>query len=231
MNKSIFGVVAVVAVGGVALFVMMNSAGQRSAGEQPASSTDINTMAPKSEPTSLASLMQLGAPQKCTFSNTQSGVSFSGAVYMASGKVRTNTISAVASTGQTTKTHMILNGGYRYVWTDGSVGGIKSATNAADTAAAYEKSSSGVNLNQNLNYVCASWAVDQSVFVLPADVQFKDVTEMMQGAGSSTATSTPSISNKPFFPDTSAPSPQCSTCDTITDPQIKAQCKAALNCM
>ncbi len=179
--------------------------------------TENNPVA--SAPKSLNELLGLGTSQKCTFSSVNGSDTTSGTVYVAGGKMRGDFTSNVS--GQSTSSHMIVDGTTSYTWMDGQSTGYKMTFNpetGATPSATGSQTSQGPDLNQKSDYNCSAWTADSSLFTLPADVKFMSLGDLLptppSAAGTGTGTSVSS---------------QCSYCDSLTG-DSKTQCKSALNC-
>ncbi|MDQ5883555.1 MAG: hypothetical protein QG654_469 [Patescibacteria group bacterium] len=128
-----------------------------------------------SEKTSLARLMEKGGDYQCTFTHeTQAGDS-SGTVYISGKKIRGDFVSKVSIAGLPdigdVKTFMISDGESVYTWSSMTSDGYKAPINKDVTS----QDSSGVPTNQELDYKCIGWKVDQSKFSLPTNITFKTI--------------------------------------------------------
>jgi len=181
-------------------------------------STTSNTASQDSSPKSLKDLLMSGIAQKCTFSSTTSTGSSDGTTYMASGKVRGDF--SMTTDSKTTKSHMIVDGKTSYIWTDGQTTGFKTtipdetaATPGSQTTNATVNNSAS-SFDQKADYKCEAWSVDQSLFILPTGVTFKDMSVLIPSMAPTTSGSNSS---------------QCSYCNNLTG-DSKVQCLAALKC-
>jgi hypothetical protein len=119
--------------------------------------------------------------------------------------------------GKETTGHMISDGTYMYIWSSGMPTGIKMSIEAAKNAAANTQTNQSVNINQEVSLNCNPWAPDASKFTLPSDIQFRDMSQLLQQVAPSKGTT--------VTPQTQTGS---SPCDQITDPTAKAACANAL---
>ena len=112
------------------------------------------------------------------------------------------------------KSSMIQDGEYAYMWSDADKKGtkFKVAGLPSPSPTATSKSST-VDVNQEVDLKCSSWGVDPSKFVVPTDVEFTDMSAMMDKMQEQSG----------MMKNT-----QKSACDAISDPQAKAQCVSAL---
>lgn len=177
MKKIILGVIVllVLLVGGV----LLNRAKPTS---EVADSTAAATLAetqtsPTTQNTSLKNLLAMNKSQKCTFDTEYS----SGTTYISSGKMRGD-FSAKAG-GQTQITHMIADGQTSYMWMEGQTTGYQMNFSAmqGNTTKGEVNNTGQVNVDpsQSMNYNCSNWPTDASVFALPKNIQFTDMSAMM----------------------------------------------------
>ncbi|MCA9365866.1 hypothetical protein KC723_03140 [Candidatus Kaiserbacteria bacterium] len=132
---------------------------------------------------SLASLIGLGQNITCDYSFSDEGNSGSGTGYFAKDKMRVD--STMQTDGQTYDSHMINDGEYTYVWTTTSDQPFAMKMPVEefeqDSPLIEEDSQqTQVSMDQQVEYDCNSWSVDQSVFVPPADIEFTDMEAMMK---------------------------------------------------
>ncbi len=168
---------------------------------------------------SLKNLLAFQGSQKCTL-DSQSGLADStGEVYISYGKMRGDFISTAQ--GQTIKSHMVINGNTSYVWTDMLNQGFKIPLEKMTAAGADQKQ--GVDLNQSLRYSCAPWVEDATLLTPPIDIQFNDMSSMMNQV-------TSPINQKANNSTASSLQAQCGACDQAPDATVKAQCRAVLGC-
>ena len=176
-TKALAAVAAIVVIGVAVYFVTANKgndstqdAQQQSTGQQQgnADTSGQSTQQPTNGTVS-SSLRELTAQgtRKCTYSDANS----SGTVYTADGKARMD-ISGTYN-GVTTASHAIIDGETYYGWVDGQPSGFKFST--AITGAGSAGSNQNVDVNKKIDYSCGSWSADASMFVVPANVTFTDL--------------------------------------------------------
>ena len=119
--------------------------------------------------------------------------------------------------GKEITAHMISDGTYMYIWSSGLSMGIKMNLADAKNAAQKAGASQSVDINQEVGLNCSPWTADSSKFTIPSDIQFRDMSQLLQQA-------------QPQGTKTVAPSTQAgsSPCDQITDPTAKEACANAL---
>jgi len=128
---------------------------------------------------SLRDLVMSGKPQKCTFSDTRSGATTQGVVYVGGQKVRGDF--TMTTGNQKTDGHMIMDGKTTFVWTSAMPQGVKFAMSAdATTTAASQMSGQAIDYTSAMNYDCDSWTADASLFSVPTNITFMDLSTMMK---------------------------------------------------
>jgi len=198
-------VVVVVAIG--AFLVMKKPSDNGTNGATPPSASG-------SQKGSLKSLLAMGTPQKCTYSDTQAGAHSTGTVMVSGGKMRGD-FTSVAANG-TTHSHMSVMNDTSYMWTDEMSEGFKMAFSQTQSQTSQSNS---VDVNKDVDYSCTPWSTDDSQFQLPAGITFSDMTSVMpSGAKTPSSAGTPSGSSS-----------QCGACDQLQEPS-RTQCRLALSC-
>jgi hypothetical protein len=125
--------------------------------------------APVVTQTSLKELLDAGTPQTCavTFENENGQVK--GTVVVAAGKARGDFTSTVQ--GKESHSHLIVLDATAYLWLDGMFNGIKVST--AQYAAAVK--SGAPDMNTKVPATCVTWTADDSQFVPPSAVTFRQI--------------------------------------------------------
>lgn len=201
----IIGAVIIIAIA-AAGFILTRSS-------NPPTSSLVNQQS-SSGPTTLKSLLALGQNQKCTYEFTDDITgNTQGTIYISGGKMRSD-YTFTARDGQNYQGSTINDSTYIYSWSTVSNQGSKFAINETESVESNDKTTKGVNPDEELNYKCGPWAADSSVFNPPSNIQFTDSTSMMQqideqGSGMKTS--------------------QCSTCENL-EGEAQSSCKQALNC-
>lgn len=186
MNNKVLWVVGLIIVVAIGAYLMMSN---KKSGNQPldnsASNTSVkddkSTTEPATKASSLKDLIALGSSQKCTFSSEGS----EGTIYVSGGKSRGD-FSTTAS-GSTSKGHMMFDGKMSYVWMDGQAQGYKMSLESADdnkptNTPTNTPTQSGVDYDKQMDYNCEKWSADNSMFVLPSNVEFLDMATMMDSS-------------------------------------------------
>ena len=165
-----------------------------------------------------ATLVQSGQSYECTFEYNDEENSSSGIVYMTAGAERIRgDFNITQSAAGPMEVHMIRDGGYNYLWGSAMPGGIKTAVSNEEMLFEGEE---GSPVDENTDYECRPWNVDQSKFVLPNNVEFQDMTAFQTNAGASMGAQGMS----------GASADKCQACEMIADESMAASCKAALSC-
>lgn len=231
MNKTTRIIVAVVVLlllagGGYYLFARSHKNTQTAENTMPQNQMQQMTTGKKS----LFDFFSVAGSEKCTF--TDKATNGSGAVYVSSGKMRGDFQSVVE--GKTNQTHMINDGKFIYMWTDGQKTGYKMSLELVKKEAAQvtispqnNSGSSGerppsqvANMNRQADYSCGSWSADESKFAVPSDITFTDYSAMMQGV----------ITGMPKQNTIQGNSAACAQCNQVPAGAARNQCLAALKC-
>lgn len=176
---------------------------------QPQPQPEQNSPAPvesANTPKSLKELMSAGA-QKCEFKDNQSGADIEGIVFNGNNKIRGDF--STTSEGQKTTGHMIIDEKIMYTWVDNPKIGFKATIDANQAKASANQQ---FDPDKKLDFKCSGWSIDASVFALPADIKFSEITIPSPNASVSKNNSS-----------------QCSACDAAPA-EARAQCRAALGC-
>ncbi len=203
----IIGVIVVLAILGIGAYVMSNKSANPSPAPQTSAQPAASVTSDSSTKGTLKSLLTSGKNVTCTF--TYPDQTGSGTVYISSPKFRGDF--SVKVEGKEMMSHMIQDNGTAYMWTDGSTQGTKFKMDL-NASPAPNASTQAADLNKEVDMKCSDWAVDNSKFAIPTNIQFADLSQMMNTQGQSGA----------------APKMDKSICDQIQDPQAKAACLKAL---
>lgn len=160
----------------------------------------------------------LGANKNVTCKTTAKDQSGSGTIFVAGSKMRGDFSSQVE--GKSMMTHMIQDDEFAYMWSDEDSRGTKFKIDVnqpePSLPAGSSVNSKAENLDDEVDMNCSSWIPDGSKFKPPGEVQFTDLSKMMENT---------KIQNKTG---TTAPKVDSSICDQIEDADAKAQCLNAL---
>jgi len=162
---------------------------------------------------SLIDLVRMGQNLRCSFKTEVTNGSTEGTVYVSGQNIRADF--NITTSGKTMQTSMIKSGDTSYIWGDSLPSGIK-MTLSLDQISQNEQTSRYFNANQKTNYTCAPWNVDSSLFTVPTNVKFTDMTSLLAPKETGTAVQTQTKT------DASDP------CSQITNETAKSACENAL---
>lgn len=135
---------------------------------------------------SLDELFKKGETVMCTFGTSDQAGSMTGVVYVDGTRSRQDLIVNVTEE-QTTENHVIIDNEWMYSWNSMQPGqGTKMNYQAMmDSVEDVEETDTAEEINyqrpdQNFDFQCDVWDVDESVFALPEDIEFVDFTEKMK---------------------------------------------------
>lgn len=239
--KNIYILVTVVLVaGGVFFFINQKKA------EAPTDATHTEQGAQQtpqniSTSHSLKDFLAMNVAQTCSYNRTDATMDVSGTTYVDNGKVRTDTVMTDHKTQKVIHSQAIIDGGYVYTWSDNTPFGVKmqlAAMPAAGSDFAKRASTDGApDMEGKYDYTCTPGGVDASVFVPPANIEFKDMSAIMQqmsgknGMGSDSAGFDPSSGTmEAGAPGANKNAAMCVSCEQASTPEAKAQCRIALGC-
>ncbi len=126
--------------------------------------------------TTLKNLIAMGGSNKCTFASSVQNSQSEGTVYITNGQMRGD-FSSVAA-GKTTLSHMIVKDNVSYVWSDAAPQGFKMSFDAMATQSDANPQAS-VDPNAKVEYTCSSWVSDASLFALPTNITFQDMSALI----------------------------------------------------
>ncbi len=127
------------------------------------------------EKTTLTKLMEKGGNYQCNFSHSTQVGDSTGVVFISNKKIRGDFVSKVSVPGMGNmgdiQTFMISDGDSVYTWSSMSNDGFKSPVSNDSP----KDSSTGVSVDQELDYKCIGWKLDESKFSLPTNITFKTI--------------------------------------------------------
>lgn len=166
MNSKIIGIIAAIVIVGLGAWYFTQN---NNSGEVQNDSMMANDQTELAiENTSLKELMTRGQDIQCSWEDTTD--QSSGTIYVSKDKARGDF--TVIDENQTKIGHMILVSNTSHIWMDGDSRGFK--VSLQNNTEADTSSSQGVDPNKDYNYSCSSWEADNSLFELPADVNFQE---------------------------------------------------------
>ena len=219
MNRNVaivIGILILFLIGSGAYLALKKSP-QPSANKAPVTQNKSADSGAQTVQGTIKSLLSSGKSQKCTYSSNLESASVSGTLYVANGKIRGDFTSGTEQAKMSG--HMIMDGGFSYVWTDMSKQGIKMAIDQKlQQPSGAPASGQTLDINQTLVYTCQGWIGDGSVFTLPSDITFS--TFALPAAASSGA-----------VPSSKATNPSsCSVCDNLPAGSARETCKTQIGC-
>lgn len=166
-SKALIGLVAaVVVIGGGAWYFSSHSSSEGTMGTESEGQTQG-----ESGTLSFKELMMMAGSKKCEVTVNTPDAPATGTVYVSNGEVRSDVMAKPkAMGGKEIAAHMIKSGDYVYSWTDMMPQGVKVKLTAAESAGA----SSGYDANAQVEYSCAPWIADASMFAVPSSVTFME---------------------------------------------------------
>ena len=174
---------------------------------------------------SFADLISKGQNFACNFvTPDDAGNVTAGSTYVAEGGAKVSAQFTTEVDGKKTTGNVIRDGEYNYIWTSDQAQGIKTKITEDDKslfgADASKSESTGLTDQEQVDFDCNPWTVDNSKFTPPSDIEFVDASEFMmqmqKDSGSAEESSTSSAKD-------------CSTCDQVPA-AAQAQCRQALGC-
>jgi len=126
----------------------------------------------------LRSLLAIGRDVKCSFKGEEADYKTEGEVFVSkagevSGSFKTN----LKSSGGVVESKVLVKGDDIYTWSGDQ--GIKISRMEAEVGGSAFDSS--VNLDTEVNYNCSDWEKDESKFIVPKNVKFFDLNDLMKG--------------------------------------------------
>lgn len=125
-----------------------------------------------SENTTLDEIAARGGSWKCSVASTGPTADSTGVVYVAGDRVRADFTSEVPQLGSV-DSYMISDGEYVYSWSSAAPTGVKAMVSLGDGDESTDTSGSETfDSGATLDYECAAWPTDESMFAVPTDVTF-----------------------------------------------------------
>jgi len=170
---------------------------------------------------SLKDLLGMGKALKCESSTKTERYNVEGVTYVSGEKIRSDATSQIQGAPEKTISHIIIKDGWMYNWNEGSGKGTKinmseleketQELQAEANQSEGEAASSSI-ANDDSDFSCSPWLPDESIFALPANVQFADETQILSDPKNQVEQKNGSM---------------CDYCDKIQNADAKAQCESA----
>lgn len=127
-------------------------------------------------------LVKRGGNYVCEVNHSSKLDATTGKVYVSGTDVRGDFVSMV--NGASVESHMLKKADTMYVWSSAMPQGMMmSATMMEGQGSAGATEGAGQQAGQSYDWNCSATGADAAMFVVPKDVQFMDMSKMMQGVG------------------------------------------------
>jgi hypothetical protein len=148
---------------------------------------DKTTPTEQSQTSSLRELLAAGKSQKCVFTSSRTDdnkvtINTSGTIYI-SGKKMLEEIQVKSNDKEALNidTRLISDGTTIYTWdANRKNSGIKFKIAEQAAVAGTKTQNQSVDLDNKVDMKCSAWALDETKFNVPTDIQFTDLSEMMK---------------------------------------------------
>ncbi len=218
--KYLLIIAGVVAVGAVGAAVFL---GQSDTESSATGNTDTNSYQENNEKLTgtFKDIILSGKSYSCSFSkkDAQGGES-SGQVFVAKENMLRGEYHMVDLDGNAIDVEIIQDGEFNYMWGDSPMGYMAIKTKIKETDTTKNKEGNFIESDEEYDFDCSRWRVDEKMFVPPSDVTFSefitpdyDIPKNLLNAQNGGA-GTNDI---------------CKSCDTAPDEASKAQCLQALS--
>lgn len=124
---------------------------------------------------SLKDLITRGGNYKCEFTHSSDVADSSGTIFIAGEKIRGNFVSLAKPANAKVESYMITDGGFSYVWSSMMPMGMKIKIDMQNLPEVQNPTAGSFDYNQNLDYSCEPWTIDESVFTVPQDIKFTEL--------------------------------------------------------
>ena len=179
---------------------------------------------------SLSDLMAKKNPVSCQVSFDQSGTMQTQSIYFDGSNVRTDMVINIG--GQQNTAHVVIKDGWEYMWYENALPGMAAGQgtkinltslpkNPQGQTAPAAQNKGGIDTQKNMNFSCKPWTPDASQFVVPANVQFQDLSSLMQPP----AVPVPAVPGTAGAP--AAPANICAVCKNIPAGTARIQCETS----
>lgn len=205
--------VLIILVAGWWLFMSKGDNNQMKNSEQAAGQAQTESQKQNLSP---KELFAQGKTQKCQTSFETAEGKGNGQLYIANGKMRTDTTMVIG--GNSITTHMIMDDSMAYVWIDGQNMAFKMPIDQLEQQQPETQTQASANLDTKYEVICSDWSIDESLLTPPSNVNFPDQTQLLQTSQTVDQQSDAS----------SLKAQQCAACESAGE--AKEQCKTALGC-
>ena len=132
---------------------------------------------------SVQDLLTCGKSLKCVYSIDNERGKATGVIYVSGNKIRSE-VEIVENAGKKMEVDSIIADNWMYTWNSLMSGGTKMNIKEmqSETGEDYSQNENEADkMREEMDYKCRPWIPDNSKFTVPSDVEFRDLTEMMQG--------------------------------------------------
>lgn len=216
--RKIFYLVAML----VAFSFVFIGCGNKPAGEMEKQGSDVEEFS-----ATIEEMAKKGKPYQCEYSMTTDGITQEGVLYIAGTEKMRGDIVVDMASGEKSNTHFIKDGNVQYVWTDEQPQGMKMTITEEDMEKAKEmadKNQASVDMDTKVNLKCRKWSPDKGLLEPPSNIEFMDLTEMMNNLGAMTGAG----SSEPGSAGTGLTSDSidmCNICNQIPAGAARDSCK------
>ncbi len=223
VSPIVIAIVAIVVIG-AGFFVIRQGQGPEnmeqkdSAVIETSESTELTTETEGGESSltgTVADLFKGGKNLTCTFNRADEFGTTSGTVYVAGqGQRLRGDFTLSQADGTRMDAHVVRDDNFNYFWSDQLPQGTKTAVIAEESTAPSKADNPQAVLDEDVDYKCRPWIVTSSMFTLPTDKEFVDISQQVQQI----QTTTNQVQQN-----------QCAACNQL-EGASKDQCLQALSC-
>ena len=167
-------------------------------------------------------LIARGKSIKCVYKDTTQGSQGEAVMYISGNKVKTE-VEVKTDTGDTIKSYMVMDNDWMYMWNSFTANGTKMNVKKMPKQENAQNNQGMADLSKRMSYKCSAWPPDNSKFVLPNNIVFNDITDMMANLGGD-------LQSPGSSPDASDTKNMCGMCDMIPDAKAKQECRTSMGC-
>jgi hypothetical protein len=167
---------------------------------------------------SINELFAMNRPMKCTWKESATGdKDVSNIMY-----IHNKNFYQDVTMGDVGHSFMIYNGDYLYIWNsfNDMASKMKNTQSQTGLDQGQAKPKDDAGLDQKKDFVCEDWTADDSIFIPPADKNFKDVTEEMNQAVQEMKNGGLDNSKKQI----------CDSCNQAPTQELKDKCRSNAKC-
>lgn len=156
--------------------------------------------------TSLNDLLLKTTPMKCTYKDLIENKEYEQTIYISGKKFRTD------GKMEEMEFHAISDGEWVYSWNTLTPKGFKMKLVEPEQQ---ENVETNIDLEKEYQFDCSPWVVTEDKFTLPSEIEFEDLTILM---------------NEAMQNSEEALAQACSACDSAPDEAAKQECKESIGC-